>query len=266
MLGQLKIAVVEDNAKTRNIYARFFEKSRDFQLVGVAAEGRAGVDLYLERRPDVMVMDLMLPVMSGVAAVAAIRAADPTACVLPLTTLITETRLMGSLLAGAAGCVQKSSEISELRWAVEDAYRGSMPLSPLARQLLVRIARRFEFSRLPGVVGGGMSIGCSVTGDVNKSGLREIPSVDCAPHAHAITSRESDLLCLLVRGFTNEQIAKHMFVSEATVKKYLGNIGVKLGARTRTQIVVGALCAGLVELPEEYRLALAGRIPAETVN
>jgi DNA-binding NarL/FixJ family response regulator len=183
-------------------------------VVGEAGDGREALAQVAALRPDVVVMDLLMPVMDGVAATRAIRAAYPEVEVVALTSVLEDRMVVDAVEAGAAGYLLKETRPDDLFEAVRAAARGEVRLDPRAQQRLMRELRA--------------------------------PKPD--PDANeALTERERDVLRHLARGATNKAIAQALGVGEATVKTHVSNLLAKLGLKSRTQAALHALREGIVE-------------------
>ncbi|GAA1397676.1 response regulator transcription factor [Luteococcus peritonei] len=215
MQQPVRILVVDDDELVREAYRSFFASRPDIEVVGEAGDGAAATEATDRLRPDVVLMDLQMPVMSGIDATAAIMARHPNACVVVLTTFGTRDHVVPALRAGAAGYLLKDAGAEALLLAIRQALAGEMPLSPSVRRELVR----------------------SVTQE--PSGPDE--------GAPSMSERELELLGWLAHGLSNAEIAGRMYLSESSVKQYLGNIGTKLGCSSRTQILVRSIQLRLVD-------------------
>lgn len=213
----IRILVVDDDPAVRDAYRNFFAPQAEFELCGEAANGAEGVAAYAELLPDVVLMDMQMPVLSGIGATRQICERWPSACVVAMTTFSTSEYVVAALKAGASGYLLKDVGGPGLVAGLRQALAGDMPLSPAVRRELVT----------------------SVVQD---------PAARPGADEPALTPRELELLGWLAQGLTNQQIATRMFVSEGSVKQYLTNIGRKLGVTSRTGILVRSLQLRLVDL------------------
>lgn len=218
------VLIADDEPVVRSAYRAFLVRSTGFRLAAEASTGAEAVEKYERLRPDLVLMDLNMPVMDGVAAIRTITQRWPRACVVALTTFGTNAHVVAALRAGASGYLTKDASRAELQSAMEQALRGDMPLSRAVRRELVATL-------------------------LASSGDGAVP--EAAPEASGVTStltdRERELLQWLAHGLTNSQIASRMFVSEGTVKQYLTRVGDKLGASSRTQTVIRAIQVGVID-------------------
>jgi DNA-binding NarL/FixJ family response regulator len=218
MTDLLTVALTDDEIDVRNAYRSFFTTREDIHLVGLAANGREGVALYLEQRPDVMLMDLKMPVMSGIEALSQIREHDPNARVIALTTFATKPYITAALRAGAAGYLHKDSSHAEVIQAIHDAHEDKMPLSTVVRYAL---AQSFRDDPPPSV-----------------------PLLDSP-----LSDREIAIIRFIAEGLTNREIGERLYISEASAKKCLIRLSDKLGTVSRVHTAVIAIQMGLIELP-----------------
>jgi DNA-binding NarL/FixJ family response regulator len=189
-----------------------------FTVVGDAPNGRAALPLIERRRPDLVVMDLSMPGMSGADATREITRRFPSTAVLVVTVSTGEADVIDALEAGAAGYLLKDSEPAEIVRAVESAMSGDAPLSPRVARLVVQRARL-----TPG--GGAAAATLAV---------------------EELTERERDVLRLLAEGLDNREIAEALFLSPTTVKRHVSSIVGKLGVSNRVQAAIWAVRAGVV--------------------
>lgn len=201
MIGVL---LVDDHSLVRTGLASLLDAEADMHVVGVASDGAEAVRAAADRRPDIVLMDLSMPVMDGVEATRQIIAADPDMSVLVLTSFSDRARVMDALHAGAVGYLLKDADREELLRGIRAAASGGSPLDP-------RVAR--EMLRAGPVGWGGP--------------------------AH-LTEREHDVLRLVAKGLANKQIANRLGISERTVKAHLGSAFQRIGVGDRTSAALWA--------------------------
>ena len=211
--ARVRVLLVDDHTVVRRGLRLVFELEDDLEIVGEAADGREALERVAELRPDVVVMDLLMPVMNGVEATRAIRAAYPDVEVVALTSVLEDRMVVDAVEAGAAGYLLKETRPDDLFEAVRAAARGEVRLDPRAQQRLMRELRR-----------------------------------PAAPESarEALTEREAEVLQQLARGATNKAIAQALGVGEATVKSHVSAVLAKLGLKSRTQAALHALREGWV--------------------
>jgi DNA-binding NarL/FixJ family response regulator len=188
-----------------------------FSVVGEAPSGEAALPLIERRTPDVVVMDLSMPGMSGADATREVARRFPNVAVLVVTVSVGEAEVLEALEAGAAGYLLKDSEPREIVRAVNAALTGDMPLSPRIARLVVQRART--------AAAGG-----------------EAATVV----AEELTERETEVLRLLADGLDNAEIAQRLYLSPTTVKRHVSSIVAKLGVSNRVQAAIWGVRAGLV--------------------
>lgn len=210
------VVLVDDQELVRS-GLRLMLEARGIQVVGEAGDGRAALRQARTHRPDVLVMDIRMPTLDGIAATREVRASGLGAKVLILTTYDLDAYVYEALKAGAAGFMLKASPPDRLAQAIEVVAAGEALLAPALTQRLIA-----EHVRRP-------------------------PPVTGVPAAlRHLTEREREVLALVARGLSNEEIAATLVVSHATVKTHLNHILGKLGLRSRAQAVVAAYESGLV--------------------
>ena len=213
----IRVALVDDQAIVRAGLARILSPEDGFEVVAEYADGRQAVEELPAVRPDVVLMDIRMPALDGIAATKRLRTGDDPLTVLVLTTFGEDEVLWGSLEAGAAGFVLKDSTAQDLIAAVRAVAGGGAWFDPaVAPRLLDRYRR---------VVA---------------------PAARDAARLDLLTEREHDVLRLMARGATNAEIAADLFVAEATVKTHVGSIFTKLGVRDRAAAIVFAYDHGVV--------------------
>ncbi|MGH1563237.1 response regulator [Mumia sp. DW29H23] len=203
----LRLLLVDDHPVVRDGLRGMLEGSSEFAVVGEASDGPAGVRLAVSLQPDVVLMDLRMPGGGGVDAIAALQERGFPGRVLVLTTYDTDRDIMAALDAGATGYLLKDARRDDLFAAIRAAGRGESVLSPaVATRVVSRVRARSQ----------------------------------------ELSGREEEVLALVARGRSNREIAKLLFVSEATVKTHLGHVYEKLGVKDRAAAVATAYERGLL--------------------
>jgi NarL family two-component system response regulator LiaR len=206
----IRVMVVDDHTIVREGLATLLDASPDLELVGEAPDGGRAIELYDQFKPDVILMDLMMPEVDGVTAIQAIMAAQPDVRILVLTSFVEHEKLQDALDAGAVGYLLKNISAEDLSNAIRNAMVGKPSLAPEATKALI------EAATSPPQLG------------------------------HDLTARELDVLEHLVSGLTNAEIAQKLNVKPATVKNHVSNLLAKLGAASRTEAVALALKHNLI--------------------
>jgi DNA-binding NarL/FixJ family response regulator len=210
----VRVLVADDQAIVRDGLVTVLDLSDEVEVVGQAADGAEAVRLCAELSPDVVLMDLRMPVLDGAAATAQILAGRPGTKVLVLTTFADDASIAGALRAGAIGYLTKDAGRRELLAAVRAAAEGQAVFDAAVG---ARLAAGFSAAPPPAPAG------------VDASGLRtRFPS---------LTAREADVLALIARGSANPEIASALFLSASTVKSYVNTIFAKLDVPTRAQAI-----------------------------
>jgi DNA-binding NarL/FixJ family response regulator len=214
----IRIVLVDDQELVRTGFRMVLEAQPDMTVVGEAADGLAAVEFARTHTADVMVMDARMPRLDGVAATRRIRAAGDRPRVLMLTTFDLDEYAFAALKAGASGFLLKDVPPEELLFAIRAVHSGDAVVAPsTTRRLLDRFAPMLPASDAP-----------------------------AAAELEELTERERQVLILVAQGLSNAELARRLFVSEATVKTHVGRILGKLGLRDRVQAVVYAYENGLV--------------------
>jgi NarL family two-component system response regulator LiaR len=191
----------------------FLDLDPDLEIIGEAENGAEAVKMAGELKPDVVLMDMLMPVMDGIEATKQIRGTMPDTEVIALTSVLEDNAVVGAIKAGAIGYLLKDTQSDELRRAIKAASDGQVQLSPQAAARLMREVRTPE----------------TVQPD-------------------ALTERENDVLKLIAQGKANKEIARDLIIGEKTVKTHVSNILLKLGVQSRTQAALYAAQNGLAEL------------------
>ena len=236
----LKVLLADDQDMVRSGFALILSMEDDIEVVGQACNGAEALDLAVATRPDVVLMDVQMPVMDGITATAALTEKLPGTSVLILTTFDREDYLFSSLQAGASGFLLKTSDADELVEAIRKVAGGLALLSP--EMTLPLIARFVEQTK-----GQDAAAQAGSSGTGKSRGVR--PAQELSPEdafaLGALTPREKETLELLAQGLTNAEIAEKLFLGAATVKTHVSNILAKTHSRDRVGAVIFAHRVGL---------------------
>jgi NarL family two-component system response regulator LiaR len=205
----IRVLIADDHSVVRQGLKMFLGSDPELEIVGEARDGAEAVRLAHQHRPDVVLMDLLMPVMSGTAATAIIRRELPDTEVVALTSVLEDASVIEAVRAGAIGYLLKDTEAPELRKAIKAAADGQVQLSPQAAARLIR-------------------------------------EVVTPQHRQSLTERETDVLRLLAQGRSNKEIARSLVIGEQTVKTHVAHILSKLDLSSRTQAALYAMKVGLV--------------------
>jgi len=212
----IRVLIADDHNVVRQGLRMFLALDAELEVVGEASDGAEAVRLARELKPDVVLMDLLMPGIDGVAATNAIRCELPDIEVLALTSVLEDASVIGAVRAGAIGYILKDTSSDDLCRAIKAAAAGQVHIEPRAAARLMREVR--------------------------------------APESpETLTEREVDVLRLLAQGQSNKEVAYTLNIGEKTVKTHVSNILTKLGVSSRTQAALHAVRTGLVpiHLPEE---------------
>ena len=211
-MDKIRVLIVDDHAMVRQGIATFIELPDDVELVGEAANGGEAIARGEELKPDVVLMDLVMPEMDGVAATREIKARFPNVKILALTSFVNDAQITPARQAGASGYLLKDIAAEDLRNAIRAAPRGETPLAPpVAEKLIEGVTAPREDTRL----------------------------------LDQLTEREREVLALLGCGLSNKEIAAKLSISEKTVKFHVSDVLSKLGLGDRTQAALFASKHGL---------------------
>ena len=205
----IRILIADDHSVVRQGLRMFLGLDPELEVIGEARDGAEALLRAHELHPDVVLIDLLMPVMDGIAAIGAIRRELPDIEVIALTSVLDDSSVIGAVRAGAIGYLLKDTEADDLRRAIKAAAAGQVQLSPKAAARL----------------------------------MREVRAPDSP---ETLTEREVDVLRLLAQGQANKQIAGNLRIGEKTVKTHVSNILAKLGVPSRTQAALYAVRIGLV--------------------
>ena len=201
---KIRIMIVDDHAVVRSGLGAFLSAVPDLQLVGEAENGEQAVVRAKALKPDVILMDLMMPGVDGITATRSIKECNPSIQIIALTSFQEDELVQSAIKAGAIGYLMKNVTVRELEAAIRSATAGKMTLSPEAAQSLVRATQQ-------------------------------------AAETETLTTREKEILKLMVEGLNNAEIAERIVVSLSTVKYHISNILMKLGVENRVAAVTMAI-------------------------
>ena len=226
----LRVVVADDQALVRVGFRGIIDATPGFVVVGEAGNGKEAVEVARRARPDVILMDVRMPLMDGIEATRQITSA-PETChirVLILTTFDLDEYVYAALRAGASGFLLKDTLPADLLSAIRVVAAGDALLAPSITRKLIG-----EFARLP----AAETRGPDGPGDPDGAGALS-----------GLTEREVEVLALVARGMSNAEIADHLTISPATAKTHVGHLLAKLGARDRVQLVIVGYQSGLVRV------------------
>ena len=230
----IRVLLADDQTLVRDGFRMILETQDDLEVTGAARDGAEAVEMASVQRPDLVLMDIRMPRMDGIAATRQITAALPDTRVLVLTTFDLDDYVYDALLAGASGFLLKDVGRDELVNAVRVVAGGEALLAPsVTRRLLGDFVRSRS----------------AATQQATQQATQEAPqqtTVDRGAGPEVLTGRELDTLNLLAQGLSNLQIAERMVVSEHTVKTHVSNVFHKLGLRDRVHAVIYAYEHGLI--------------------
>ncbi len=207
-MSAIRLVVVDDQATVREALAVMLHLAQDVDVVGTATNGAQALAVVAEQGPNVVLMDLNMPVMGGVEATGRIRSEHPDVVVLVLTTFDDDESILAALRAGASGYLTKEADRATILQAVRAANHGQAVLAPEVQRRLLALASR---------------------------------PVRAAEPEFALTAREREILALIGEGLRNQEIAAKLVISEATVKTHINNLFAKAGFHSRADAVRYAL-------------------------
>lgn len=219
--AKIGILVVDDHPLLREAMRNVFEQHQDMEVLGEAGDGEEAIKLSSELKPDIVIMDIVMPKLSGIEATKQIRKVSPTTAVLILTAYDDDRYVVGLLEAGAAGYLLKSARSQVLVDAVRTVCAGESVLHP------------------------------AIVAKILKYGLRMKAESDEQKTEEKLSDRELEVLKLAAKGMSNKDIAEELFLSIRTVKAHLSAIFSKMGVASRTEAVVKGAREGWLMLPDE---------------
>jgi DNA-binding NarL/FixJ family response regulator len=233
-----RIIIADDHPLFRSALRTLLEVIEDVEVIAEATDGRETLGLCRRLRPDLVLMDVIMPEMDGVAATRAIKAELPQTVVLVMTASEDSEHLLSALRVGAGGYVLKSAEPERITEAVRKALEGEFPLDQgVSKRLLLRLSQEKQERQEEAWV--------SPVPEAPTTQEREATPATAANRE--LSPREAEVLELIAHGRTNEQIARELLVSTSTVKNHVGQILSKLGASDRTEAAIMAIEMGLID-------------------
>ena len=217
----IRIVITDDHQVVRQGLRMFLALDPEMEVVGEAENGAQAVDLVESLAPDVVLMDMLMPVMSGIEATSQIRASHPDTEVVAMTSVLEDATIIGAIRAGAIGYLLKTTAADALCQAIRAAAAGQVQLAPEAAARLMREVRH--------------------------------PEAQAPTGLNALTDRETDVLRLMAQGQANKEIAVSLGIGDKTVKTHVSNVLGKLGVQSRTQAALHAARMGLVNVSDVGR-------------
>jgi DNA-binding NarL/FixJ family response regulator len=212
----IRVCLVDDQTLVRQGIRSLLELSSEIEVIGEAPDGKAGLELIQNAKPDVVLLDLQMPILNGIGVLKALKDASFFPPVLILTTFDDDELVLEGLKAGAKGYLLKDVSLEQLVDAIRDLHEGKTLIQPAVTERLLR----------------GLQ---TVSGDVKSF---DTPS--------PLTEREREILRLMASGYSNKEIAKAFDVAEGTVKNHVSSVLSKLGVRDRTRAVLKGLETGII--------------------
>lgn len=209
----IRLLLVDDHEMVRLGLSSFFSVQDDFEVVGEAENGKAGVELALQEKPDIILMDLVMEVMDGTEATQQLMGQWPEAKIIILTSFIDDEKVYPAMQAGACGYILKTSTAQEIAKAVRDTYNGHNYIED-------------EVS--------------TIMEEKKEESLKHYPH-------ELLTNRENEVVQLISKGYTNQEIADELYITLKTVKTHVSNILSKLDVEDRTQVAIYAFRHDLVK-------------------
>lgn len=213
----IDILIVDDYAVVRQGLRALIDTTSDIQVVGEAADGVTAVDQARTLHPDIIIMDLVMPRLGGIEAIAAIKQADNETRILVLTNFSDEPRVLAALRAGAQGYLLKDAMLTDVLTAIRDVYAGKLTLHPSVNHVLMRSVQAPETEVKTAVIAN-------------------------------LTNREQEVLQFVAKGYSNQMIAGKLQIDERTVRIHVSHVLQKLALENRTQAALYALRHGLAKL------------------
>jgi DNA-binding NarL/FixJ family response regulator len=222
----VRVLVVDDQQLVRDGIASLLRVQDGVTVIGTAANGEEAIEQAIKLQPDVILMDVRMPVMDGVEAAIQILKQIPTCCILMLTTFDDDEYIRSALHAGARGYLLKDLPAQDLAKAIQAVSQGIYQLDASVIQRMIDVGNRPKAAR--------------------QNNIEEQKTISPSPEVAGLTNREVEILRLIATGATNREVADDLVISEGTVKNHLSNIFSRLGLHDRTQAVMYAREHGLL--------------------
>jgi DNA-binding NarL/FixJ family response regulator len=229
----IRVLAVDDQRVVREGLALLLSLIPGVEVAGTAADGEEALALAAELKPDVILMDLRMPGIGGAEATRRLRAADPSATVIVLTTYADDHSVLGALRAGAVGYLTKDAGADEIRQALERVRNGHAVIDPAVQRHVVD------------AIAASGSPGSSLPAGTPRQGTQVALTLSAQKLPDGLTPREAEVLALIAAGLSNAEIAARLSVSETTVKSHVNHLLPKIAARDRAQAVSYAYRHGL---------------------
>ena len=223
-MDSLKVLLIEDHKMVRLGLSLVFENCNDINLIGEAEDGKTGVKMALELKPDVVLMDIGLPEMDGIQATSIIKKSNPDIKVLIFTSRESDNDVFDSLSAGADGYIMKGANEEQMINAIKAVAEGTAWLDPAIARLVLSNVRKQNSHTVQ-------------TENSNKNVSKNV---------YGLTDRELEVLALIVEGLNNQEISEKLFITLSTAKAHVHSILQKLYVSNRTQATIQAVKEGLV--------------------
>ncbi|MFF3766111.1 response regulator [Streptomyces sp. NPDC001922] len=241
-LAPIRVLVVDDQRVTREGLMLLVGLNAGMEVVGGAADGAEAVEMALEHRPNVVLMDLAMPGTDGLAATWTLREEAPQIAVLVLTTYVDDTSVFPALRAGAKGYLTKDAGADEIERAIRAVHEGLTWMDPVVQERLVATVTSGLLPESATVPDREASASSTVAPEPAQP-RRDVPASLPEP----LTARETEVLILIAHGLSNGEIGERLYLSRATVKTHINRIFAKTGVRDRAQAVRYAYRTGLAD-------------------
>ena len=211
-MDKIRVLIADDHSLVRKGLKQILELEKDFEVIGQAADGRQAIEMTTSLKPDVVLMDINMPIINGLKAIKMLKKNNTSARIIVLTIHEDKEYLLETIRMGAAGYIMKDAEVEHLIEAIKMVYRGKIYIQSNLTSDIIK-----EFDSLPN---------SAVINKADENGL---------------TQRESEVLMLISEGLSNREIADTLYISEKTVKNHVSNIFKKLDVCDRTQAAIYAI-------------------------